>query len=86
MAHGLAGWVFDHLVPEGKVLLVGDDTVDEHPGDYQVIVQVTTGNIGVPVYLVQHVNPTETFVKAIRQGITSGDVEVQRSIGVGISA
>ncbi len=59
--------------------------VDEHPGDYQVIVQVTTGNIGVPVYLVQHVNPTETFVKAIRQGITAGDVEVARSIGVGIS-
>jgi len=33
LAHGLAGWVFDHLVPEGRVLLAGDDTVDEHPGD-----------------------------------------------------
>ena len=31
--HGLAGWVFDHLVPEGRVFLAGDDTVDEHPGD-----------------------------------------------------
>ncbi len=33
LARGLAGWVFDHLVPEGRALLVGDDTVDEHPGD-----------------------------------------------------
>jgi DDE superfamily endonuclease len=33
LARALAGWVFDHLVPEGEVLLAGDDTVDEHPGD-----------------------------------------------------
>jgi hypothetical protein len=33
LARGLAGWVFDHLVPEGRILLAGDDTVDEHPGD-----------------------------------------------------
>ena len=33
LARGLAGWVFDHLVPEGRVTLAGDDTVDEHPGD-----------------------------------------------------
>jgi len=25
-------WVFDHLVPEDRVLLAGDDTVDEHTG------------------------------------------------------
>jgi hypothetical protein len=33
LARCLAGWVFDHLVPEGQVLLAGDDTVAEHPGD-----------------------------------------------------
>jgi hypothetical protein len=33
VAHALAGWVFDHLVPNGKVHLAGDDTVDEHPGE-----------------------------------------------------
>jgi hypothetical protein len=33
LARGLCGWVFDHLVPQGKILLAGDDTVDEHPGD-----------------------------------------------------
>jgi DDE superfamily endonuclease len=33
LARALAGWVFDHLVPDGKVVLAGDDTVDEHPGD-----------------------------------------------------
>src|SRR5437764_4004267 len=32
LARGLAGWVFDHLVPDGRVLLAGDDTVDEHTG------------------------------------------------------
>jgi hypothetical protein len=33
LARGLARWVFDHLVPEGRIFLAGDDTVDEHPGD-----------------------------------------------------
>ncbi len=33
LGRGLAGWVLDHLVPEGRIHLVGDDTVDEHPGD-----------------------------------------------------
>jgi hypothetical protein len=33
LARGLASWTFDHLVPAGRVLLAGDDTVDEHPGD-----------------------------------------------------
>ena len=32
LAQGLATWVFDHLVPEGCVLLAGDDTVDGHKG------------------------------------------------------
>jgi DDE superfamily endonuclease len=34
LAKGLAGWVFHHLVPSGRVFLAGDDTVDEHPGDH----------------------------------------------------
>ena len=33
LARSLAGWVFDHLVPSGRIFLAGDDTVDEHPGD-----------------------------------------------------
>src|SRR5207248_5294207 len=33
LAHGLANWVFDHLVPDGRIFLPGDDTVDDHPGD-----------------------------------------------------
>jgi DDE superfamily endonuclease len=32
LARCLAAWVFDHLVSDGRVLLVGDDTVAEHPG------------------------------------------------------
>jgi DDE superfamily endonuclease len=33
LARRLAGWVFDHLVPDGRIVLVGDDTGAEHPGD-----------------------------------------------------
>jgi DDE superfamily endonuclease len=33
LAQRLAGWVLDHLAPAGLVFLVGDDTVEEHPGD-----------------------------------------------------
>jgi hypothetical protein len=33
LARGLCGWVFDHLVPEDRVHLAGDDTVAEHPGE-----------------------------------------------------
>jgi len=33
LARLLAGWVLTHLAPEGVVLLAGDDTVEEHPGD-----------------------------------------------------
>lgn len=29
----LAGWILQHLVPTGPVMLAADDTVDEHPGD-----------------------------------------------------
>jgi hypothetical protein len=32
LAQGLAHWVFDHRVPEGRVLLAADDTVDGHKG------------------------------------------------------
>jgi hypothetical protein len=34
LARCLAGWVVDHLVPSGRIFLVGDDTVAEHPGDH----------------------------------------------------
>jgi hypothetical protein len=33
LARGLCAWVFDHLVPPGRVLVAGDDTVDEHRGE-----------------------------------------------------
>jgi hypothetical protein len=32
LARALAGFVLDHWVPEGPVLICGDDTVDEHRG------------------------------------------------------
>jgi hypothetical protein len=33
LARRLIGWILDRLVGPGPVLLAGDDTVDEHPGD-----------------------------------------------------
>jgi hypothetical protein len=32
LARLLTGWVVEHLVPDGPLLLAGDDTVDEHRG------------------------------------------------------
>ena len=32
LARLLAGWVIEHLVPDGPIFLAGDDTVDEHRG------------------------------------------------------
>ena len=32
LARGLAGFILDHFVPDGPVLICGDDTVDEHRG------------------------------------------------------
>jgi DDE superfamily endonuclease len=32
LARRLAQWVIEHFVPEGRIHLVGDDTVDEHRG------------------------------------------------------
>ena len=33
LSRALAGWIFDHLVADGPILLAADDTVSEHPGD-----------------------------------------------------
>ncbi|MEP0842563.1 MAG: transposase, partial [Phycisphaerae bacterium] len=32
LARGLTGFILGHFVPEGPVLICGDDTVDEHRG------------------------------------------------------
>jgi DDE superfamily endonuclease len=34
LARRLAGWVLEHLVPDGPVYLAGDDTVEEHRGKH----------------------------------------------------
>jgi hypothetical protein len=33
LARRLAGWIFDHLIGPGPILLAADDTVEEHRGD-----------------------------------------------------
>ena len=34
LAQLLAGWVVDHLLPDGPIFVAGDDTVDEHRGKH----------------------------------------------------
>ena len=53
--------------------------LDEHPGDYEVLLQVMSGNIAVPVYLMHHVNPTEMFVSAVTDSLARCDVKVSQA-------
>ena len=50
--------------------------VDEHPGDYECVIQVMMGANCIPIYLTQHVNPTEVFKRAVADGLVRANVEV----------
>ncbi len=50
--------------------------VDEHPGDYECVIQIMNGSNCIPIYLTQHVNPTDVFKKAVADGLTRAQVEV----------
>jgi DNA polymerase-3 subunit alpha len=44
--------------------------IEDHPGDYEVMLQIVNGGMSTPIYLPTHVNPTETFQKAVSEGLT----------------
>jgi hypothetical protein len=50
--------------------------LDEHPGDYECVIQVIKESNCIPIYLAQHVNPTEVFKKAIAEGLVRAQVEI----------
>jgi len=53
--------------------------IEEHPGDYEVLIQIMHGAGCTPFYLPQHVNPTAVFKKAIAEGLTRAEVEVTQN-------
>ncbi|RYG19578.1 DNA polymerase III subunit alpha, partial [bacterium] len=50
--------------------------VDEFPGDYELVLQITPETDYLPLYLTQHVNPTEVFLRAAKEKLTSARIEV----------
>ncbi len=50
--------------------------IEEHPGDYQVILQIMPETDYLPIYPTHHVKPSEAFLQAIRQCLLRGQVVV----------
>ncbi|HWD39048.1 MAG TPA: hypothetical protein VG944_09395, partial [Fimbriimonas sp.] len=50
---------------------------EEHPGDYQVVLQVMPETEYPPFYPGNHVNPNDSFQRAIRECLTWGDLEIE---------
>ena len=53
--------------------------VDEFPGDYELILQITPETDYLPLYLTQHVNPSEIFLRAAKEKLSSAKIEVVHS-------
>ena len=55
--------------------------VDEFPGDYDLMVQILPEDAFLPFYPTQHVNPSETFVRAARDRLTKARIEIVHGDG-----
>ncbi len=51
--------------------------LEEFPGDYQVMLQITPEENHLPFYPIHHVNPSDTFLRAIKESLVRGDVSVE---------
>lgn len=60
--------------------------IDEHPGDYECVIHVIKESNCMPIFLTQHVNPTDTFQKAVKGGLVRAVVEVSHGEAVGAGA
>ena len=59
------------------------DVIADHPGAYELVIAIQhPGGGATPVYLVQHVDPTDAFVTAVRQTLMRADVDVRPSDSV----
>jgi len=50
--------------------------IEDHPGDYEILLQIVNGGGTTPIYLSHHVNPTDTFKRAISEGLSRCELEV----------
>ncbi len=53
--------------------------IEEHPGEYELLIQIVEGGTTVPIYLPHHVNPTETFMKAVSLGLTRCELGIEHN-------
>lgn len=59
------------------------EVISAHPGAYELVIAIQhPGGGATPVYLVQHVDPSEAFVDAVRHTLLRADVEVRESDSV----
>jgi DNA polymerase-3 subunit alpha len=74
---GAAGTVkieIDRVSPTQLEKLKG--LINDHPGDYQVMIQILPETSFLPYYPHHHVNPNETLLEAIRSCLVRGEVRV----------
>ncbi len=55
--------------------------IEDHPGDYEVLLQIVKGPDSTPIYLPHYVNPTDTFQKAVADGLTRCELGVEHNDG-----
>ncbi len=55
------------------------EIIEDHPGDYECVLQIMIGSSMTPMFLTQHVNPTDTFRKVITESLVRASVEVVHS-------
>ena len=79
-AGGAAGIVTISIwrATEGQMFKLRE-VIEEHPGDYEVLVQICDGNSSIPFYLPYFVNPTDVFQKAVSRGLSRCQVEIQHN-------
>ncbi|MDR3690186.1 MAG: DNA polymerase III subunit alpha [Fimbriimonas sp.] len=53
--------------------------IEDHPGEYEVLLKIVNGNGTIPIYLNHHVNPTESFQKTISKGLSRCELEIQHN-------
>jgi len=50
--------------------------VDDHPGDYEVVLYIMSGS-AQPLYLTAHVNPTDTFKRAVGDSLVRCELDIE---------
>ena len=53
--------------------------IEDHPGEYEVLIQIVNGHGTTPIYLPHQVNPTDVFQKTVTQGLSRCELEVQHN-------